>query len=94
MKNSTFIQHIACFFTFLIPTMTAFTQDATTYLTPPKALADLVNAAPTPSVSINSAGTLMLIIERSDLPSIADLSQPELKLAGLRLNPATNGRCI
>ncbi len=91
MKNSTFIQHIACFFTFLIPSMTAFTQDATTYLTPPKALADLVNAAPTPSVSINSAGTLMLVIERSDLPSIADLSQPELKLAGLRLNPATNG---
>jgi hypothetical protein len=91
MKNSTFIQRIACFFTFLIPTMTAFTQDVSTYLTPPKALADLVNAAPTPSVSINSAGTLMLVIERSDLPSIADLSQPELKLAGLRLNPATNG---
>lgn len=91
MENWTFIKRIAFVFIFLIQSMVAFTQDATTYLTPPKPLADLVNAAPTPSVSINSAGTLMLIIERSDLPNIADLAQPELKLAGLRINPATNG---
>jgi dipeptidyl aminopeptidase/acylaminoacyl peptidase len=69
--------------------MNSFAQD--TYQTPPKALADLVNAQPTPSVSVNSKGTLMVIIERSDLPNIADLAQPELKLAGLRINPLTNG---
>jgi dipeptidyl aminopeptidase/acylaminoacyl peptidase len=71
--------------------MTAFTQDATGYQTPPKPLADLVNAPLTPSVSANTKGTLMLILERSDLPTIAELSQPELRLAGLRINPATNG---
>ncbi len=71
--------------------MTAFTQDATGYQTPPKPLADLVNAPLTPSVSVNTKGTLMLILERSDLPTIAELSQPELRLAGLRINPATNG---
>ena len=91
MKNTIFIQRITCALISLMSTMIAFSQDVTTYQTPPKPLADLVNAAPTPSVSINSAGTLMLIIERSDLPSIADLAQPELKLAGLRINPATNG---
>ncbi len=73
----------------LFSIMTVQSQD--TYQTPPKALADLVNAQPTPSVSTNSAGTLMLIMERSDLPTIADLAQPELKLAGLRINPQTNG---
>jgi dipeptidyl aminopeptidase/acylaminoacyl peptidase len=73
----------------LFLTMTGYAQD--TYQIPPKPLADLVNALPTPSVSVNSKGTLMVIIERSDLPSIADLAQPELKLAGLRLNPLTNG---
>ena len=73
----------------LFSSMMTYAQD--TYQTPPKPLADLVNAQPTPSVSVNAKGTLMLIIERSDLPSIADLAQPELKLAGLRLNPLTNG---
>ncbi len=61
------------------------------YQTPPKPLADLVNVSPTPSVSVDSKGEMMLLTERSDLPSIADLAQPELKIAGLRLNPATNG---
>ncbi len=82
------IKHFILIFS-LLSSMLAYAQD--TYQTPPKPLADLVNAQPTPSVSVNAKGTLMLIIERSDLPSIADLAQPELKLAGLRLNPLTNG---
>ena len=66
-------------------------QDVLTYQTPPKPLADLVNAPVTPNVSVDSKGKWMLIMERSDLPTIAELSQPELRLAGLRMNPATNG---
>ncbi|XWW45995.1 S9 family peptidase [Fibrella sp. USSR17] len=66
-------------------------QDALTYQTPPKALADLVTVPPTPGVSLTSKGDQMLILERSSSPSIAELAQPELKLAGLRLNPANNG---
>lgn len=65
-------------------------QDVMTYQMPPKPLADLVNAPITPNVSVDSKGKWMLIMERSDLPTIAELSQPELRLAGLRLNPATN----
>jgi dipeptidyl aminopeptidase/acylaminoacyl peptidase len=82
-------KYILLLFLSLLSIMNSFAQD--TYQTPPKALADLVNAQPTPSVSVNSKGTLMVIIERSDLPNIADLAQPELKLAGLRINPLTNG---
>ncbi len=61
------------------------------YRMPPKAIADLVDAPVTPAVSIGPNKKLMLILERPSLPSIEELSQPELRLAGLRMNPATNG---
>ncbi len=70
---------------------TAYSQDNLNYQTPPKPLADLVLAQPTPTVSLDAKGKTMLIMERSGSPTIAELSQPELRLAGLRLNPATNG---
>ncbi|ERM83448.1 glutamyl peptidase [Rhodonellum psychrophilum GCM71 = DSM 17998] len=60
------------------------------YKTPPKAIADLVNAPVTPSVSFSRMGDFMLILERSGNPSIEELSQPELRIAGVRINPATN----
>ena len=66
-------------------------QDAPTYQTPPKALADLVTAPLTPTVSLSDKGDWMLILEQAATPGIDELAQPELKLAGLRLNPATNG---
>ncbi|MFD2570737.1 prolyl oligopeptidase family serine peptidase [Spirosoma soli] len=66
-------------------------QDAPTYQTPPKALADLVTVPPTPGVSVRSKGDVLLILEQAAAPTIAELSQPELKLAGLRMNPANNG---
>ncbi|GAA4371958.1 S9 family peptidase [Hymenobacter koreensis] len=61
------------------------------YQTPPKAIADLVEAPQTPRVSLSSDGKWMVLLIMQDMPSIADLSQPELRLAGMRLNPRTNG---
>jgi dipeptidyl aminopeptidase/acylaminoacyl peptidase len=66
-------------------------QDALTYQTPPKPLADLVTVPPTPGVSVSDKGDYMLMLERAANPTIAELSQPELRIAGTRLNPATNG---
>ena len=62
------------------------------YKMPPKAIADLVDAPGTPGVSVSPNKKHILILERASLPSIKELSQPELRLAGLRINPATNGR--
>jgi len=62
------------------------------YKMPPKAIADLVDAPVTPNVSLSPDNNNILILERASLPSIKELSQPELRLAGLRINPATNGR--
>lgn len=68
-----------------------YSQDAQTYQTPPKVLADLVTVPPTPTVSMSAKGDIMLLLEQAGAPGIAELAQPELKLAGLRLNPANNG---
>lgn len=66
-------------------------QAQTGYQKPPKSITDLVNAPTTPSVSFSKDGDWMLLLERADNPSIEDLSQPELRIAGLRINPATSG---
>ena len=65
------------------------------YQQPPKAIVELVDVRPTPTVEISpgegSDRRWLLIEAISGLPSIADLAQPELRLAGLRFNPKTNG---
>lgn len=66
-------------------------QNALTYQTPPKAIADLVNAPITPQASFSRSGEFMLLLERAGNPSIEELAQPELRIVGIRINPATNG---
>lgn len=66
-------------------------QDNNGYQVPPKPIADLINAPQTPSVSVNASGEWMILLESPGYPSIEDLAQPELRLAGLRINPANNG---
>ncbi len=62
-------------------------QDATSYQLPPKVISDLLLAPPTPGVSVNSTAKYMLIMERNSYPTVEELGQPELKIAGLRINP-------
>lgn len=57
------------------------------YKTPPPAIADLLLAKPTPGVSIDSKAEWMLMMERNTYPSVEELAQPELRIAGLRINP-------
>lgn len=64
---------------------------ALTYQMPPKAIADLIDAPPTPAVSISPDHAWMAFLELPGLPSIEEVAQPELRLAGLRINPRTNG---
>jgi dipeptidyl aminopeptidase/acylaminoacyl peptidase len=63
----------------------------TSYQTPPASIADLVNAPSTPAVTLSKDGSFMLLLERTESPSIEDLAQPELRIAGLRINPSTTG---
>ncbi len=69
---------------------TAQTTDQA-YRIPPLDIADIVDAKPTPSVSVDPKKNWMLLMSRPGLPLIAELSQPELRIAGMRINPANNG---
>ena len=70
----------------------AFAQDNPGYQTPPKAIADLIDAPVTPGLSISPNDDWLLLMERPSLPSIEEVSQEELRIAGLRINPQTNGQ--
>src|SRR5262245_27940459 len=67
-----------------------FAQEVEKYQTPSKEIVDLVDAPTTPSALLNSTNDWMLLLEYPRLLRMEDLSQPELKLAGLRFNPQTN----
>lgn len=66
-------------------------QDNLPYQRPPAAIADLIEAAPTPAASLSPSGEWMLLLMRPNLPSIEEVAQTELRLAGIRINPNTNG---
>lgn len=71
-----------CFLQFSV-----FSQDNKNYQQPPQVIADLLLAKPAPSVSIDKKGEWMLIMERNSYPTVEELGQPEVRVAGLRLNP-------
>lgn len=62
-------------------------QDAVNYQLPPKEITDLLLAKPTPGISIDSKGEWMLVSERNSYPTVEELGQPEIRIAGMRLNP-------
>src|SRR5215510_5076700 len=75
----------------LIFSFTLQAQDDGSYKIPPKDIADMLLAKPTPNVSVDDKGEWMLFSEISLYPSVEELARPELKIAGLRLNPSNFG---
>ena len=61
------------------------------YQTPAAELTALVDAPVTPGISLSPDESVMLLTMRPSLPSIGEVAAPELKIAGLRINPRTNG---
>ena len=75
---------------------TGVAQTSLKYQVPPNGIVELVDTRPTPEVEVSPFDTSakkkwMLIEFVSGLPSIEELAQPELRLAGLRFNPRTDG---
>ncbi|PHR10961.1 MAG: S9 family peptidase [Aequorivita sp.] len=65
-------------------------QEKLTYQKPPKEILELVEAPLAPSVWIDSNGENVVLFYRDAYKSIAELSEAELRLGGLRINPKTN----
>ncbi|MCF8223308.1 MAG: prolyl oligopeptidase family serine peptidase [Bacteroidales bacterium] len=66
-------------------------QGGLEYQKPPEDIVDIMTASPTPSVYISPDGENMALLQRPGMPSIEDLSREELRLGGLRIDPAVNG---
>ncbi len=63
----------------------------TTYQKPPKEVLDVLLAKPTPLISVSPARDYAMLMQPVRYPSIAEVSQPMLRLAGLRIDANTNG---
>ncbi len=61
------------------------------YQKPPKEILDALNAPNTPSTSLSPSKTHLLLLELPAYPTIALLSAPVHRIAGLRINPANFG---
>ena len=67
----------------------AFAADG--YQTPPAPIAQILDAAPTPGVSVSPDRKVLAQLGRENLPTIAAVSEPILRLGGYRINPRANG---
>ena len=61
-----------------------------TYQKPSAEILALVEAPLPPLVRMNTAGTIAILLHRNIYKSISELSEKEMRLAGLRINPITN----
>ncbi len=66
-------------------------QGAVRYQKPPQAVLDVLNAPAPMNLSVNPTRDHGILYEPVRYPPIAELAQPMLRLAGVRINPATNG---
>jgi dipeptidyl aminopeptidase/acylaminoacyl peptidase len=73
------------FLLLLVSSAKSFAQDG--YKTPPKDIMDLVLVKPTPNVSLDDKAEWMLFSQSNSYPSVEELARPELRIAGLRINP-------
>jgi len=62
------------------------------YRTPPAEIVRMLDAPPPPVVSVGPAGEMAVVLQRESMPGIEELAAPMLRLAGIRINPKTNGR--
>ncbi len=79
------------FLALMLFSLPAVAQTDLSYQMPAQVLADIIDAAPTPGVNLSPDNKWLLHLERPGYPSIAEVAQPELRLAGLRINPRSNG---
>src|SRR5690349_8265323 len=61
------------------------------YQQPPEAMRRVLDAPPLPARVIDPTGTTLAIVESRRYPDVEELARPFLRLAGLRVDPGSNG---
>ena len=75
---------------FLILGMSLTAQENLTYQKPSKEILELAEAPLAPSIRMDTKGENIVFLNRSNYKTIEELSEEELRLGGLRINPVTN----
>ena len=83
------LRSLLCGVFVLLSSVDAFGQDG--YQKPPQAVLDILDAPAPPALSISPTGENVLLVQTARYPSIEEVAAPMLRLAGLRINPKTNG---
>ena len=76
----------------LLATAAAQEPAAAGWLEPPPVIKKLVLASPPPSSSLSPQGSWLVLTTREALAGVDVVARPHLKLAGMRIDPATWGR--
>jgi len=69
----------------------AQTTDASRYQMPPKEIVAAFDTPPLPQAILSPSKQVMALLWRRPYPTIAELSEPMLRLAGVRIDPRVNG---
>jgi len=72
----------------LLPSL-AWSQEP--YKLPPAEVVAILDAPQAPTVRVSPDRAWLVLAQRKNMPSIAELAQPMLRIGGRRINPATNG---
>ncbi|WP_370476758.1 alpha/beta hydrolase family protein [Tamlana flava] len=75
---------------FILSSFYLSSQENLNYQEPPKEILELAEAPLAPSIRMDSHGENMVFLYRSKFKSIETLSETEMRLGGLRINPKTN----
>ncbi|MDX1651914.1 MAG: prolyl oligopeptidase family serine peptidase [Brumimicrobium sp.] len=86
------MRYILIFINSLLLTFPFSAQLDVSYKKPPREILELVDIDPTPFLYMDSKGDRGVFISRDAFKSLEDLAQDEVRLGGLRIDPATNGR--
>jgi dipeptidyl aminopeptidase/acylaminoacyl peptidase len=65
--------------------------DQLPYQKPPKEILDILNAPALPALAVNPTRTYATLSQAERYPGIAEVAAPMLRLAGIRIDPHTNG---
>jgi dipeptidyl aminopeptidase/acylaminoacyl peptidase len=91
MGRRKFVLVLAWCFAAGVPFAQSRAPQQSSYLTPPKEIVEILDAEPLPTVIVGPRREMIALMPRRSMPSIEELAEPMLRLAGERINPANNG---
>ncbi len=75
----------------VVLTATILVAEDFPYHQPPKEVMEVLNGLPTPVVSVSPQHDYAIFLQPVRYPSISEVAQPMLRLAGIRIDTNTNG---